>query len=146
MAAILSVSNGEAMSSVRTKLNSVITEINLLDPTDWVDYSSTSTVVGWSVTTTKQIRYRIIGRQMFVSFIIEGTSNSTTTTFTLPQQNKNIPQLQYIYAANNGAFAPNSYLYCIANSQTITLYQNNSITWTASGTKQVYGQFYIEIA
>ncbi len=146
MAAILSVSNGEAMSSVRTKLNSVITEINLLDPTDWIDYSATSTIVGWSSFTTKLIRYRIIGKQMFVSFVIEGTSNSTTTTFTLPQQNKNIPQFQYIYAANNGAFASNSYLYCIANSQTITLYQNNSTTWAVSGSKQIYGQFFIEIA
>ena len=146
MAAILSVSNGEAMSSVRTKLNSVITEINLLDPTDWIDYSATSTVVGWSVLTTKKIRYRVIGKQVFVVVQLIGTSNSTTTTFTLPQQNKNIAQLQYIYATNNGAPSSNSFLYCIANSQTITLYQNNSTTWTASGTKQVYGQFFIEIA
>jgi hypothetical protein len=84
MAAISQISDGEILSSVRTKLNSVITEINLLDPTDWVDYSATSTIVGWSSFTAKKIRYRVVGKLVFVTAQLTGTSNSTTTSFTLP--------------------------------------------------------------
>jgi hypothetical protein len=145
MAAIASISNGEAMSSVRTKLNSVITEINLLDPTDWVDYSATSTVVGWSVLTTKIIRYRVIGKQVFVSVNLHGTSNNTATTFTLPFQNKNIEILTMAFAGNNGSAVIGAFD-MIANSSTCTCYQNFSPVWTASGTKYIYGQFFYEIA
>lgn len=146
MAAISSISNGEAMSSVRTKLNSVITEINLLDPTDWIDYSATSSILGWSNFTAKQIRYRIVGKQMFVSFYLSGTSNSTGANFTLPNQNKNIEQLMVMYGVNNGAMANYTYIYCLQNSSTVTLYQNNTANWASSGVKTAWGQFFIEIA
>jgi hypothetical protein len=145
MAAISSISNGEALSSVRTKLNSVITEINLLDPTDWVDYSATSTVVGWTSLTTKIIRYRIIGKQVFVSVNLSGISNSTSSTFTLPFQNKNIENFAMAYAINNNSSIIGSF--SIANnSSTCILYQNYTSTWAASGTKLLYGQFFYEIA
>ena len=55
-----------------------------LDYTALTDYSSTSTIVGWSAYTTKQIKYKMIGSVYFVFFNIAGTSNSTTTYFTLP--------------------------------------------------------------
>lgn len=145
MAAISSISNGEALSSVRTKLNSVITEINLLDPTDWIDYSSTSTVVGWSSFTTKIIRYRVIGKQVFVSVVLEGTSNSTSSTFTLPFQSKNIGSLNMAYSTNNGVNVIGTFD-ASANSSTCVLYQNLLTSWTASGSKRIYGQFFYEIA
>ena len=145
MAAISSISNGEALSSVRTKLNSVITEVNLLDPTDWIDYSATSTVVGWSVLPTKIIRYRVIGKQVFFSVALEGTSNSTSASFTLPFQNKNIGNLNMGYATNNGGNVIGSFDVSI-NSSICTLSQNYTAGWTASGSKRIYGQFYIEIA
>lgn len=146
MAAISSISNGEALSSVRTKLNSVITEINLLDPTDWVDYSATSTIVGWSSFTTKQIRYRIIGKQMFVVYKIFGTSNSTATTFTLPNNCINIGAFNANYGVDNGAIKNFTYSEAIVGSNNIFFWQTGSYTWTASGVKQIIGQFFIEIA
>jgi len=145
MAAISGITNGESMSTVRTKLNSVITEINLLDPTDWVDYSATSTVVGWSSFTLKIIRYRVIGKMVFVSVNLSGPSNSATTSFTLPFQNKNIESLNMGYAINNGVTVIGSFD-VVANSSTCNLYQNYGSTWTASGTKLLYGQFFYEIA
>lgn len=53
---------------------------------DYTDYSSTSTVVGWSGfdSNAKQIWYKKIGKTVFVWFYISGTSNSATHTFTLP--------------------------------------------------------------
>ena len=146
MAAISSISNGEAMSSVRTKLNSVITEINLLDPTDWVDYSATSTIVGWSSFTTKIIKYRIIGKQLFCYYNLLGTSNSTSTTFTLPNNSINAPRI-IGFSQDNGItiganlIAPNN------GSNIITIYKDTlASAWTASGTKLAYGEFFIEIA
>ena len=147
MAAISSISNGEALSSVRTKLNSVITEINLLDPTDWIDYSAISTVVGWSSFTTKIIRYRVIGKQVFVLLDINGISNSTTTTFTLPINLIN-PVIVNIYSVNAGL--GNLGLLSIS-SNTAAAYRWTSVTtdpsnFTNSGSKRLLGQFFYEIA
>ena len=128
MAAIASISNGEAMSSVRTKLNSVITEINLLDPTDWVDYSATSTIVGWSSFTTKSLRYRIIGKQLFFQALINGTSNSTSVTFTLPFNVTNIGSSGVYRVTNNGALGHGIYDFTTGSS-TCTCYSSV----TASG-------------
>ena len=145
MAAISVITDNEILSSVRTKLNSVITEVNLLDPTDWIDYSATSTIVGWSSFTAKIIRYRVIGKMVFVNVNLVGTSNSATTTFTLPFQNKNIENINMAYAANNGSALIGAFD-MIANSSTCTCYQNFSTVWTASGTKYIYGQFFYETA
>jgi hypothetical protein len=112
----------------------------------WIDYSATSTVVGWSSFSAKKIRYRIIGKQMFISFNLQGTSNSATTTFTLPNNNINIDQsVNGMYAANNGS-PIRGMAYISAASNLVTLYQNELSTWTASGTKYMYGQLFIEIA
>jgi hypothetical protein len=150
MAAISSISNGEALSSVRTKLNSVITEINLLDPTDWVDYSATSTIVGWSSFTTKVLKYRVIGKQVFVLFQIIGQSNSVSSTFTLPFLNlSNNGELSFFsLAVNNGALTnAAAYSYMLGNSNVVELGTSSiSQTWTASGTKYSRGQFFYEIA
>ena len=147
MAAISGITDGEILSSVRTKLNNVITEINLLDPTDWIDYSSTSTVVGWTTPmTTKIIRYRVIGKMVFVNFGLNGTSNSATTSFTLPSNNVNANTLvNGMYAANNGVQVRGMSVTTL-NSNTMSLFQNESATWTASGLKYIYGQFFYEIA
>lgn len=146
MAQILNINNGEAMSSVRTKLNDVITNVNLLDPTGWVDYSATSTIVGWSSFTTKTIRYRIIGKQLFVQFNISGTSNSTSASFTLPNNATGLNISVFAYAINNGTFVSSvTYGSIASGSNTLSMFPNNS-TWTASGTKTTSGQFFIEIA
>ena len=149
MAAISSISNGEAMSSVRTKLNDVITNVNLLDPTDWVDYSSTSTIVGWSSFTTKQIRYRIIGKQLFVHFFIVGTSNSTSTNFTIPNNSINNNEIVCaVRAIDNGTTLTNFAMgRVLINSNTVNFFQNTQgADFTNTGTKRVSGQFFIEIA
>lgn len=147
MAAISSISNGEAMSSVRTKLNSVITEINILDPVDWTDYSATSTIVGWSSFTTKQIRYKIVGKQIFVYFYLAGTSNSVNVTFTLPNNSINL-QRTFSSCVNNGVAAGACITVASNASNIIEIGANSTTTsnFTASGTKSCLGQFFIEIA
>lgn len=146
MAAISSITNGEAMSSVRTKLNSVITEINLLDPTDWVDYSATSTIVGWSSFTVKQIRYRVIGKQLFYQVRLSGTSNNLNTTFTLPNSCVNIIPSSPIRITNNGTNAVGLFEISIGSSTVICYTNVAGASWTASGTKSVFISSFIEIA
>lgn len=150
MAAISIINNGEAMSSVRSKLNNVITEVNLLDPTDWIDYSATSTVVGWSSFTVKIIRYRIIGKQIFVQYQLQGTSISSTTTFTLPNTSINIEVNQNNLTVDNSVVSL-GLLQITSNSNIVsfakwTAINSNTSTFTASGTKMVKGQFFYEIA
>ena len=149
MAQITSISNGEAMSSVRTKLNDVITNVNLLDPTDWVDYSGTSTIVGWSSRTVTQLKYRIVGKQVFVLFAFTGTSNSTTTSFTLPSSNNFGAECSaMIRAVDNGVVTstPGSALLASASSTVLLYKSTNSTVFTATGSKTVIGQFNYEIA
>src|SRR5205814_10418940 len=50
----------------------------------WMDYSATSTIVVWTSFTSKLIFYKKIGKDVFVQFELTGTSNATTSTFTLP--------------------------------------------------------------
>ena len=146
MAQITSISNGEALSSVRAKLNDVITNVNLLDPTGWTDYSSTSTIVGWSSTTVKIIRYRIIGKQLFFQAYISGTSNSVNTTFTLPNSATNIASTGCIRTTNNGT-AVFGLFEISSGSSTVNCYTNVSgAAWTASGTKTIFITSFIEIA
>ena len=146
MAQITSISNGEAMSSVRTKLNDVITNVNLLDPTDWVDYSATSTIVGWSSFTNKVLKYRVIGKQVFVTWFLSGTSNSTSVTFTLPQTIAS-SCANMGYGIDNGVASGVGYIVGGATTSTITQHKTDlSGSWTASGTKRAAGQIFFEIA
>jgi len=150
MASISSISNGEALSSVRTKLNSVITEINLLDPTDWIDYSATSTIVGWSSLTTKQIRYRIIGKTLFLQYRIVGVSNSATTSFTVPYSLVNIDSLSFIISTtNNGQLFIGRHIQPSSNLTASFDYYSaiNTISvFTNTGTKAIIGSVSYEIA
>lgn len=122
---------------------------NKLTGTNWIDYSALSTIVGWSSFTTKTIRYRIIGKQIFVYYVIAGASNSSTTTFTLPILNSQYAESSTSRAANNGVNCM-----CFANMQTNTGLVNffrwttlsaYTASWTSSGTKFVFGQLYYEI-
>jgi ABC-type Fe3+-siderophore transport system permease subunit len=120
--------------------------------TPWIDFSEQSTIVGWSVYTQKTIRYKVVGKMVFCYFHIAGTSNSTTTTFTLPYQTKRIGS---ILDGQAGAYIDNgttqigriiiqdaSNIFQAGYWTTISL---PTTTWTASGTKRILGQFFYEI-
>ena len=116
----------------------------------WVDYSSTSTVVGWSSTSSKVIRYTIVGKTLICEFSINGTSNSASTTFTLPLSNANFTsKARGCYAVNNGTVITNGGVAWVnSNQNTVTIYRDWALTaaWTASKTKQIVGSIEIELA
>ena len=117
--------------------------------TPWIDFSEQSTIVGWSSFTQKTIRYKIVGNIVYVLFNIQGTSNSATTNFTLPFIIKN--QILFMnYAVDNGTASIGLGFMTSANINTISFQRYSAlnsptITWTASGSKQIIGQFFYEI-
>ncbi len=114
----------------------------------WVDYSATSTIVGWGSFTEKKIFYKVGYKQIFVKVVIAGVSNSATTTFTLPTAAGASPSFsEYLsYIADNNT--PNVGLYELpASSTVVTVYRYPTITslsatWTNSGNKAVYISFW----
>lgn len=115
----------------------------------WTDYSATSTTAGWSGTPTKAISYLIVGKIMFVQFSVQGTSNSTTCSFTIPFTSGNITTAVSCYAQDVGVARPTGAIaYCNSSSATINFYTDWAFTsgFTATGTKYVQGQIAIRLA
>jgi N-acetyl-beta-hexosaminidase len=82
---------------------------------------------------------------MFVIFNLDGTSNSTSSTFTLPNNSLIFNQIAGRFV-NNGVLTT-GFTSMAISSNVITLFSSiTSTTWTASGTKVASGQFFIEIA
>lgn len=123
------------------------------DQGDYIDYYGTSTIVGWSSLTAnrRMIWYKVVGRTLAIVFHLEGTSNATSCTFTLPFTvqsggSAGYPnysgQCGFIY--DNSAYPNNSAKITMpaTNQIEVTLgMANSSAGWTASGTKIVDGVF-----
>jgi hypothetical protein len=152
--AVATYPNLTELSYVKGVTSAVQTQIDgkLTSPT-FIDYSATSTVVGWTTFTQKTIRYSVIGKLLIVEYFISGTSNATTTSFTLPLASATVSGM--IWANNNqtqnNAVNYMGYSNITSNSSTATFgyYPTGSTitaTWTASGTKLIRGLLTIEIA
>ena len=118
----------------------------------WTDYAGTSTIVGWSSFTSnrKYIFYKVIDKTLFCAFHLEGTSNSTTTTFTLPNTLAGFSVVDFsswnTYCYNNNASDTTPGLTRVNNgSSTVTVYRGLGGSWTGSGTKIIAGNFVIPI-
>ena len=126
---------------------------NVNQEASWTDYSATSTVTGWSAFTTKKIYYTKIGKLVFASFEIIGTSNTTGASFTLPFTSANTT-VGFTGSGgqivdNGGAFDTTaSLVFLPANSAVVSIYRtlSGANTFTASGTKQVKGTIVYESA
>jgi hypothetical protein len=107
------------------------------------DYSTTSTIVGWSSFTTKKIYYKQIGKLMHVWFHLSGVSNAITTSFTLPY---NCATGTTIFnqcgTCDNGANSWGGWVQIAAGSnQVVAVLNYLGAGWTNFGTKTIYGQF-----
>lgn len=112
---------------------------------DWVDYSATSTIVGWSSFTTKQIIYQACHKAIHVIFYLGGTSNSTSVTFTLPTAMGAVEFMEMCRNIDNSTSGSGRY-FIASGGSTVTV--NSTVSgglWTASGTKSVMGEFYYQI-
>lgn len=115
----------------------------------WIDYTSTSTIVGWSsVGLTKSILYKVIdnNKTMLIAFSISGTSNSAQTTFTLPfTPLTGITGRDLILCINSGAFSVGKFVYTSASKVITFVHDINGTAFASSGNKQINGTIIIPI-
>jgi len=113
----------------------------------WTDYFATSTIVGWQAGKTGTIYVKKIGKTVFVSYAILGTSDSATTTFTLPYTGATGNVYDLGMAWDNGGPYVVGKILLPAGDAVVTL--NKDVTgaaFTNSGTKYVFGNFFYESA
>ena len=141
---LLSISNGGYGTTLNFDNNSGLD----IYTNAWADYSATSTIVGWTSFTTKNIYAKKIGKTVIVLFYIGGTSNATSATFTLPYaiESASAPILNPLIKAqdNTGTVVVGI---ATGSSSTITTYKDlasGSTSWTNSGTKTIAGQFFYQ--
>lgn len=116
----------------------------------WSEYGADTTLVGFSATTIKMIRYKRIGKTVLVTYHISGTSNTTGFTFTLPFTSANVTNyltLAGAQATDNGSLVVGGGMSSLpANSDVVTLFADWIETaWTGSGAKIAIGQFQYEV-
>lgn len=100
--------------------------------------SYTPTLVGWSGSPTVTCRYCLNGRMVTVSIIVSGTSNSTSTSFTLPPNLSALSGSWFIGRAANNGTGTLCYIDMPSATSVVPLYTSvTGSAWTASGTKQV---------
>lgn len=107
----------------------------------FTDYSGTSTVIGWTSFNTKSIFYKKIGKLVFVWFVIDGTSNATNATFTLPYQNNGLA-IDLLTLAYDVGTAGTGRLQLPISSSTLAFFKSSAAAaFTNSGNKIVNGSF-----
>ena len=120
-----------------------------LASTPWSNYSADSTVVGFSGTPTLDIRYKKLGKLVFVNYYLDGTSDSTVLTFTL----RHAATTEVLAFQNPPAYiqddgvvlTTSSRARLPAGSNVVTVYKTAvSGVWTDSGQKTAIGQLVYE--
>ena len=129
----------------------------------WYDYSDTSKIVGWSAYTRKGIFINYRENTIHVVVSIQGTSNSTSTTFTLPVNacaegarvmngalfftgtainngTRSYARLQALTPLGAGAWADS-----ITINNAYGVVGGVNATWTASGTKAISACFVLPL-
>lgn len=123
-----------------TTVGAMLTTLGGVAETAWTDYSASSTIVGWSSFITKKIYYKDIGKTRFIQVHLDGTSNATTVSLTLPSATSNtISYGGQIRTDDNSVVNIGQYV-LLQNTSIVDVYYGPSASsWTASGTKRVFG-------
>lgn len=135
--------NKPISTATQTALNGKLTK------NSWVDYSATSTIVGWSSFTTKLIYYYIVGDIATVMVHLDGTSNSATTSITLPFTQTSIAMISI-----NTRFTNNGIASATAGRVTCALGSNVAVftidglgtAFTSANQKLILATFQVKIA
>ena len=129
------------------QLAAAIKSLDMVTSIAWTPYHDTSTIVGWTSYTIKEIWYKKTGKRVDVQFDIEGVSDTTTATFTLPFTHQGELRLvQTIRVVDDGTAGIGYFLLPLSSSLVTCYPAITGGTWTNSGNKYVYGQFWYEIA
>ena len=113
----------------------------------WADYSATSTVVGWSSFVAKQVYIKKIGKTVFVQYSITGTSDSVTTTFTVPYTISMPANSITLGRTYDGTSRAAIIGITAGGTNVITLNKDiDGAAFANSGDKYCYGQFWYQSA
>jgi hypothetical protein len=117
---------------------------------EFIDYSGSSTITGWSSRTITFIRYMLRGRSLTLVWDLEGTSNATTISFTLPFTATNTGNGFYASSnqvTDNGAVATSPGLSRMLNNATsVSVFKDlTGAAWTASAGKSTIGQMIADV-
>jgi len=108
---------------------------------DLLDYSETSTIVGFSSFTTKKIYIFRRNKKVDVYYNLDGTSNATNLTFTLPYAIKTGLIMYWLagLSVDNGGLTTSPSQLSLSASTVNVDKTAFSAAWTNSGQKVIYG-------
>ena len=134
-------------SAIQTQINGKVTD------SAWVDYSATSTIVGFTAYATKLIQYRLLGNKtMIVQFQIESTAlngSGTASSFTLPFNASTWGTQYFIYHSLNNTTTQTGGVATLAASSNVVNFYPTAATgslWTTATTRWIQGQIIVNIA
>jgi len=134
----------EELQRIYTSLRLLADQVSGDNMLDWVDYSVDSTILGWSSFTTKELQYRYLNlNTLLVQFRFIGTSNNSSTSFTLPVSNVAYLACPAGLTGDNGVLSATlGQIVCATTASIVQLHKDaTGASWTASGTKSIAGQF-----
>ena len=117
----------------------------------WMDFSASSSPVGWASLTSNYVMYRVQGSIVFVTFYIAGTGNSDNPTYcSLPFASKYQTGAYWFSAIrgiDNGTSLTTPARATVAMDSPLLVFNKDFSTtaWTTSGTKSVQGSIWYEI-
>lgn len=136
--------SSSAYRELNIRGNPVIFPIGDAYTVAWTDYGGTSTIVGITTITTKEIYYKKIGAHVWVTFRLVGTGSTTAFTFTLPYNSAAGATYDFqVRAKDNGVTLTSPSLGELGpSSNTVTLYKDmTGAAWTAALGRFAMGQF-----
>lgn len=114
------------------------------DMIGWIDLSESASIVGWSSFTTKLLAARQINiDSILITYFLSGVSDSTEISFIL---SKEATVSNYAVTGltrdNNTLLASPAQVVLLQDSNIVNVYRDvTGAAWTASGTKEIAGQF-----
>lgn len=138
--------NVRLLGQADTATSLIVTANPPSDATPWQDFSASSTITGWTSFTTKSIYYKRVGSSVYMAINLQGTSNATSVSFTLPfTMNATNPLINIPFVTLDNGAAVTGMCQLAAGSSTMNCFTTYAAgTWTASGSKQVYGEFFYQ--
>ncbi len=119
-----------------------------VNPQGWPTWFVWSpTIVGWGTPTVNEARFCVIGRTVFVKLQVTGTSNSASTTVTVPitAVNQSFNPFFSCFITNSGGANTAGRFYFSSTTVLTFGLSLTSDTWTATGTKTIQAEFFYEI-
>lgn len=118
------------------------------DMIGWVDLSESASVVGWSSFTTKLIAARQLNiDSVLVTYFLAGTSNSSEVSFILSKAAEASCYAVPGLARDNGSLLTSpAQIVLLQDESIVNVYKDiTGAAWTASGSKEIAGQFIYRI-